>query len=446
MRSLKLRNCKVFYKGSIVDGVEVLVENGRIKELSRLDIQKPIDETLNLKGLLVIPGLIDVHVHLRGLRLAYKEDYDTGTMAAVSGGVTTVLDMPNTDPPTVDVKSLELRAKAAEPKLYVNVGLYSFMPENLAEVYRLAEMGVFGFKLFMHRDMPGYKFETVEDLKNVLRVVGEVGLPLLVHAEDKAIFETVRSETQENGIEAFERALPEESEEKAVRTVLEALKYVKKARVHFCHVSSIGALKAIEEAKTSGLCVSCEVTPHHLLLTRSDYRRLGLYGLVDPPLRPEESSRALWLAVKHGVVDCIATDHAPHTLREKTVGKLWDLKTGFPGLETLLPLMLDCVNRGLLSISDLVRLTAYNPARLFKVAERGCIEVGYWADLTAVDLKNETVIDPSSFRSKAKHSPFKGWIVKGTPKTVLVNGVPVLLDGEIVSGPGVGRLLKPGVP
>jgi len=445
LRSLRLKNCRVFYRGSIVDDAELLIENGRIKEVSRLSIRKPVDETFDLKGLLIIPGLIDVHVHLRGLNLAYKEDYDTGTMAAASGGVTTVLDMPNTDPPTVDLESLDLRIKAAEPKLYANVGFYSFVPEDLTEVSELAEAGVFGFKLFMHRRMPGYRFETLEDLKDILKAVGEVGLPLLVHAEDRGLLETVRSENPDGGLETFEKALSEESEEKAVKTVLEALEAVKKARVHFCHVSSIGALRLIEAAKASGLPVSCEATPHHLLLTREVYERLGFYGLVDPPLRSKESSEALWSAVEHGVVDCIATDHAPHTLEEKTVGGLWSLKTGFPGLETLLPLMLDCVNKGRLSLSELVRLTAHNPARLFRIADRGCIEVGYWADLTAVDLKKEAIIDPSSFKSKAKHSPFEGWRVKGVPETVFVNGELVLLDGEVVCGPGVGRVLRPGV-
>ncbi|MCD6444546.1 dihydroorotase family protein [Candidatus Bathyarchaeota archaeon] len=445
LRSLRLKNCKVFHRGSIVDDAEIFLENGRITDITKLGIQRPVDETFDLKGLLVIPGLIDVHVHLRGLNLAYKEDYDTGTMAAASGGVTTVLDMPNTNPPTVDSKSLKLRVEAAEPKLYVNTGFYSFVPEDLTEASKLADAGIFGFKLFMHRRMPGYKFETLDGLRDILKAVSKVDLPLLVHAEDREVLETVKSENPNGDLETFEKALSEESEEKAVKMVLKALKAVKEARVHFCHVSSIGALKAIEMAKASGLPISCEVTPHHLLLTREVCIRLGFYGLVDPPLRSKESSAGLWSGIKRGVVDCIATDHAPHTLEEKTVGTLWSLKTGFPGLETLLPLMLDCVNKGRLSLSELVRLTAHNPAKIFRIVDRGRIEVGYWADLTVVDLKKEAVIEPSSFKSKAKHSPFEGWRVRGVPQTVFVNGEPVVLEGELVCKPGVGRVLKPGV-
>ena len=444
LRSLKLRNCKIFYRGSVIDDVEVLIEDGKISRLTKLRIDRPVDSVIDLKGLLVIPGLIDVHVHLRGLNLAYKEDYDTGTLAAAFGGVSTVLDMPNTEPATENVETFKLKVEAAKPKVYVNVGFYSFIPEELSEIRKLAAEGVFGFKVFMHRVMPGYKFTDLEDLREPFKLIGETGLPILIHAEKREVYEAVKREHPDGGLEAFEEALSEYSENESVNELTTMLRKVRQVKMHFCHISSHVSLRRIAEAKAEGLSVSCEVTPHHLLLSKRSYENLGIYGLVDPPLRSEACVEGLWAGIRQSTVDCIASDHAPHTLEEKTTGGVWNVKTGFPGLETLLPLMLDCVNRGWLSLSKLIQLTSQNPAKIFRIAGRGSIEVGYWADLTVVDLNEEFILDPSTFKSKAKHSPFKGWRGRGAVKGVFVNGEPVVLNGEVLSRPGVGKILKPG--
>lgn len=445
LKTLRLRNCKIFYRGLVISGVEILVEDGKISRLTKLKINKPVDETIDLNGLLVIPGLIDVHVHLRGLNLSYKEDYDTGTLAAAFGGISTVLDMPNTDPATENAETLRSKIETAKPKIYVNVGFYSFIPEKLTEISRLVAEGVFGFKVFMHRVMPGYKFNSLEDLRKPFEAIGRTGLPVLVHAERRETYEAVKHANPNGGLEAFEAALSEESENESVDELTAMLRKIKPVKLHFCHITSPVSLKRIAEAKAEGLSVTCEVTPHHLLLSKKNYETLGIYGLVDPPLRSEGCVEGLWVGVRKTMVDCIASDHAPHTLEEKSIGNIWSIKTGFPGLETLLPLMLDCVNRGWLSLSKLVELTSQNPAKIFRIAGRGSIEIGYWADLTVVDLNGEFRIDPSEFKSKAKHSPFKGWKGRGIVKGVLVNGEPVFLNGEILSKPGVGRVIKPGV-
>lgn len=445
LKSLRLRNCKIFYRGSVISSVEILVEDGKITRLTKLKINKPVDETIDLNGLLVIPGLIDVHVHLRGLNLAYKEDYDTGTLAAAFGGFSTVLDMPNTDPATENVETLKLKIEAAKPKIYVNLGFYSFIPEKLTEIHKLAAEGIFGFKVFMHRIMSGYKFDSLEDLRKPFEAIGRTGLPVLVHAEKRETYEAVKQENPDGGLEAFEDALSEGSENESVSGLIAMLRKIKPVKLHFCHVSCPASLKRIAEAKAEGLSVTCEVAPHHLLLSKGNYETLGIYGLVDPPLRSEACVEGLWAGVRRSMVDCIASDHAPHTLEEKSTGNVWNVKTGFPGLETLLPLMLDCVNRGWLSLSKLVKLTSQNPAKIFRIAGRGSIEIGYWADLTAVDLNGEFTIDPSKFKSKAKHSPFKGWGGRGVVKGVFVNGDPVVLNGELLGRPGIGKILKPGV-
>jgi dihydroorotase len=203
-------------------------------------------------------------------------------------------------------------------------------------------------------------------------------------------------------------------------------------------------MKAILKAKKLNHHTTCEVTPHHLLLTSKDLKKQGNTALEVPPLRKTSDVAYLWRNLRKGLVDTIASDHAPHTLEEKNAEKIWDVKTGIAGLETMLPLMLTQVNKGRLTIQRLVRLTCEAPARIYRLSNCGSLEEGAIADVTVIDLKKEHRMDASRFHSKVRYSPFNGWKVKGLPVKAFVNGQLVMDEGEIVAEPGCGRVVSGG--
>ena len=207
-------------------------------------------------------------------------------------------------------------------------------------------------------------------------------------------------------------------------------------------MSSAEGLRTILDAKRRGLSISCEVTPSHLFLTEKDVEKIGNIALTVPPLRSVEDAVYLQSCLERGLIDVVATDHAPHALDEKEKSSIWDASAGIAGLETMLPLMLTYVNKGLISISTLVKATSENPARIFRFKNRGSIKEGNYADLVVVDLKREWIIDPSEFYSKAKFSPFEGWRVKGKPIKTFVNGILVMEDSEILAKPGTGKIIR----
>jgi len=212
--------------------------------------------------------------------------------------------------------------------------------------------------------------------------------------------------------------------------------------LHFCHLSTGKGLCAVAEAKQTDQKVTCEVTPHHLLLTKDSYEELGPKALTKPPLRSEEEREALWKGITENTIDTIGSDHAPHTLEEKEVNSIWQVKGGVPGLETTLPLMLTLVHKKQLSLDKLVQLLAENPAAIFGLKDRGVIEEGKNADLVVIDYNKRFNIEASKFKSKAKFSPFDGWEVQGRPVKTFVNGELVMEEQEIVAKPGCGRVVR----
>jgi dihydroorotase (multifunctional complex type) len=403
---------------------------------------------MDLNGLLVLPGLIDVHVHLRDEGKAYKEDFYSGTAAAAAGGITTVLDMPNNEPVTMSAAALKNRMEKARDSILVNVGFYSEFPKCLDEIREIADAGAFAFKLFMIEKVGGLSIEDDASLDEAFRILGKMGMLVAVHAEDGAMVKAVEQKlksNKRNDVEAFLEAHSERAEQKAIKRLLNIVRRVRN-RIHICHVSTRAGLEAIREWKKSMLPVTCEVTPHHLLLSNEALKRIGAMSLTVPPVREKVHAEALWMGIKDGTVDVVASDHAPHTLAEKTADVVWNVKTGVVGLETILPLLLTEVNRETLALQDVVRLMAENPAKIFGLKGRGFLGEGNSADLTVIDLKREGKIDASRFHSKAKFSPFDGWRFKGKPVKTFVNGKLVMDDGEIVGSAGSGRVLRRELP
>ena len=438
-----LTNAKAYLNKEIID-CSLAIENGKIFKIGKETHMPNADEKINLGKLLVLPGLIDVHVHLRDEGKAYKEDFYSGTAAAAAGGVTTVFDMPNNDPVTMSRETLKNRMIIAENKSLVNIGFYSEFPRNLEEIVDIVTQGAKGFKLFMARQVGGLNINSDEDLREAFRKVGDLNIPLAVHAEDRELLMANEERLKRDNCHdaaAFLKAHSELVEIKAVKRLLDISEGTS-ARLHFCHMTTEEGLGAVIEAKKSGRNVTCEVTPNHLFLSNTDYEYFGLMLTIMPPLRGKSNVEALWRGVSNSLVDVIGSDHAPHTLSEKSAGSVWDVKVGVPGLETTLPLMLTMVRKNRVSLGRMVQLLSEKPAELFNLGDRGSLAQGKNADLVVIDFKRKFRINASEFHSKAKFSPFDGWQVQGCPIKTFVNGLPIMDDMEIVAKAGSGKIIR----
>jgi dihydroorotase len=441
---LVLLNAKAHINKAIMD-CSVAIDDGKIFKVGRETNMPRSDVRLDLKNLLLLPGLVDVHVHLRDEGKAHKEDFYSGTAAAAAGGVTTVLDMPNNSPVTMSVETLRNRIGIAERKVLVNVGFYSEFPKDNSEIPRIAREGVVGFKLYMAEQVGGLDIHSDQSITDAFKVVSSLGILTATHAEDEQTLKRNKDKLSILGRNDMNAFLKVHSEEVEVKAIERLLKLQTGMSLHFCHVSTKAGMSRIVEAKKSGLRVTCEVTPHHLFLSTEDLKRVGSPALTMPPLRDNRDVDGLWEAVKDGWVDVFGSDHASHALKEKEAESIWEVKVGIPGLETTLPLLLTEVRRGRISIGDVIKLMCENPVKIFKLKNKGSLKEGSDADLTVVDLNRKYKIDPSKFHSKAKFSPFEGREVQGKPVKTIVAGQLTMDDDEIVAKPGSGRIIWRGV-
>ena len=441
-----LTNAKAYLKGQIVD-CSIAIEEDKIHKIGRETQMPQADQKIDLHNLLVLPGLIDEHVHLRDEGRAYKEDFSSGTAAAAAGGFTTVLDMPNNDPVTMSVGRLQNRMELAGRKILVNVGFYSEFPKTLPEIKSIAEAGAVGFKLFMGNQTGGLNVDDDAAIKEAFKAAADAERLAAVHAEDRAMLATNEAKLKQALKSApadYLRAHTEAVEIKAVQRLLK-LSEGTEVRLHFCHISTKDGLEAIAEAKKAGRKVTCEVTPNHLMLTSDEVGRFGGLAIMAPPLRDRTQVDALWKGLDDGSVDTLGSDHAPHTLEEKLAGSVWDVKAGIPGLEVTLPLMLTMVRKNRLTLNQVVGLLAEKPAEIYGLKGRGYLEAGKTADLTIVDY-SAFRIDASKFKSKAKFSPYNGWEVWGKPAKTIVGGQVVYEDGEVTAKGGAGTIVRGGTP
>ncbi|MCW4001302.1 MAG: dihydroorotase family protein [Candidatus Bathyarchaeota archaeon] len=441
-----LHNAKAYLKGNIVD-CSIALEEGKIHRIGKETHMPHADQKTDLHGLLVLPGLIDEHVHLRDEGKAYKEDFGSGTAAAAAGGFTSVLDMPNNEPVTLSAKRLSNRMGLAERRILVNVGFYSEFPSDLPEVKAIAEQGAVGFKLFMGSQVGGLNLGDDAALAEACKAVADAKLPLAVHAEDHSEIaqnEAKMRQAKKNSPLDYLRAHSETAELEAIQRIL-CHSAETGVHLHICHITSQDGLEVIGDAKAAGRNVTCEVTPNHLMLTCDDLARYGSLVVMAPPLRDRTHQDALWKGIETGAVDTIGSDHAPHTLEEKSAGSVWDVKVGVPGLETTLPLMLTMVRKNRLALSQVIALLAEKPAQIYGLTDRGRLEEGKAADLTIIDYSPYKV-DASKFKSKAKFSPYSGWELWGKVAKTLVAGQLVYEDGEVVAKGGAGSILRGGAP
>lgn len=440
---LVLTRAKAYLNHDLVD-CSLAIDDGRVSRIGKEPTMPKAESRMDLTGLLVLPGLIDAHVHLRDEGKFYKEDFCSGTAAAAAGGFTTVLDMPNNDPVTMSAETMRRRITTAKNRILVDVGFYSEFPNDLHEMGRIAKEGAIAFKLYMTEQVGGLNIDDDEALLRAFDTIRKLRTLIAVHAEDReSLGSAIRKLKRmgRNDIDAHLEAHSERVEVKAVERVL-AIAEKTKANVHFCHVSTGKGLTAICEKKRLAASITCETTPHNLCLSADDLRKIGTLGVTVPPVRTRNHMVALWKAVRNGCIDILASDHAPHTLEEKQRETVWNVKAGIPGLETTLPLLLTEMKRRRLSVGDVVRLMAEKPAELFKLKGKGRLKEGNRADLTVVDTKRKFKIDASKFQSKAKYSPFDGWQAEGKPVKTFVKAQLVMDEGQIVSQPGSGEIIR----
>lgn len=431
----------------------VLITDGRVVDILQRDAALPAArEMIDAAGCHVLPGLIDPHVHFRSPGLEYKEDWDTGSQAAACGGITTVLDMPNVVPPTSTVEALQAKLERARGHSYVDYGIYGVITAgNMDQIFPLADAGVVGYKVYMGETVGNIPPPTDGELIDAWRLVAETGLRSGVHAENSGIIAYLRAKLQARGRRdplAHLESRPAMAETEAIsRALLFAREAGNRLMIH--HMSASEGVELLRRAKRAGRDVMGETCPQYLLMEGEDMVRRGLGSLlkINPPVRSKEHGEALWRGVLDGTIDVIGTDHSPHTPEEKMVRSpmedIWAAASGWPGVETGVPLMLTQVNGGRLSLSHYVKLAAEGPARAWGLWPRkGTLERGADGDLTIVDMQKEGVIDRARLHSKSKVTPFHGFGVKGMPMYTVVRGTLVMRAGEL-SGNPAGQFLRP---
>jgi dihydroorotase len=419
-----------------IEHVSIGVRHGRIAALG-VGVDAEAEETLDARGLHVLPGLIDPHVHLRDPGDATVESTGTGTRAAILGGITGVFDMPNTSPPLTDEAALARRRRKVEREAWCDVGLYvGATVDNLGALATLErEHGVCAVKVFVGSSTGTLLIADDATLERVM-LCGH--RRVAYHAEDEYRLRERRAlfATGEPYARHAEWRDPEVAFSATRRVV--ALAWRTGRPAHLLHLSTAEEFAYVRDFRA---LVSCEVVASHLTLVAPEcYERLGGYAVMNPPIRTEEHRQAAWAAVRDGTVDCIGSDHAPHPRAAKE--KPWpECRSGLTGVQTLVPLMLDHVNAGRLSLQRLVDLMCAGPARVYGLLGKGRLAVGFDADFTLVDLRRRRRIEAGWIASPCGWSPYEGMEVTGWPAATVLRGRVVMRDDAVLGAPS-GQLLR----
>lgn len=432
---LFLKNADVFWEGSL-QRVNIGVSENKIAYIGNEEFEA--HEVLDLSGQWILPGLIDSQVHFREPGLTHKEDLATGTYAAALGGITAVLEMPNTKPSTSTKDAFEEKMNLAKNRCYVDYGF--FMGATHENVKKLPELenlpGCCGIKIFMGSSTGSLLLDDDRDLEEVLATTKA---PISLHCEDEKRLVARKSIAEESKDVAIHPVWRDEAS--AFIATEKVVKLSKKynRQVHLLHISSKKEIEFLEKEKTPKITVEC--LPQHLTLQAPEcYEDLGTRAQMNPPIRSSEHREALIKALQKGVVDVIGSDHAPHTLEEKS--KVYpETPSGMPGVQTIVTLMLDKVLNGVISLEHMVNLLCFNPVRIFKIKERGPIDLGRVATFTVVDPHLNHQIFDKDMGSKCGWTPFHGQTFKGRVTTMILSGRIVMNKGKVV-GAAQGQPLQ----
>lgn len=414
---------------------DIGIRDGRIAALGAFGPEQA-GKTIDCKGLHILPGVMDTQVHFREPGLEQKEDLETGSRSAVMGGVTAVFEMPNTNPLTIDEATFTDKVKRGHHRMHCDYAFFiGGTRENVQDLPELERApGCAGVKVFIGSSTGALLVEDDDSLRKIFQVIKRRAA---FHAED----EFRLNERKGLRIEGDARSHPVWRDEVAALMATQRLVNLAREtgkRIHVLHISTKEEIDYLKDHKD---VASCEATPHHLTMAAPEcYERLGTLAQMNPPVRDASHRAGIWKGIEQGIIDVLGSDHAPHTLEEKQ--KVYPASpSGMTGVQTLVPLMLDHVNAGRLSLQRFVDLTSAGPARLYNMAMKGRIAAGYDADFTVVDLKRSETITNKWVASKAGWTPYDGVTVKGWPVGTFVRGRQVMWQGELVT-PSQGETVK----
>ena len=462
-----LNNGKIFSDGLISEGA-ILIEDGIIKKLIFKSLEDPIEKfieknedgnVIECANKLIIPGIIDIHSHLRDMDQSEKETFFSGTQAASFSGITTVLNMPNTVPPAINAEIIKVWMNSAEKNINVNVGFIAGVPKEIdeEEIKKIIELGIHGFKIYPLNSLNGIDWCDSLNIQKLLKISSKFQIPIFIHPDwplpnDKKE-QIIKNHENENTniLELHDRLYPVELEAKYVKFIMD--NYITMISennlssdlypiIHFCHISnkySYFTIKDILEANPY-YKISFEVTPHHLLLSTDINLNNPNFGKVLPPLRERDHSAFLFNELIKGNINLIGTDHAPHTIEEKSKD-YFKAPSGFPGFETYPLLLLDKVCRYELSLETFIRIASENPAQVFNFKKKGFIKEGFDADLVVIDKIPEYSINSNNFYSKAKYTPYENFKTQIQIWKVFIRGNEVNIKNSKPEGKIIKKLL-----
>jgi len=454
---LKIIGGKVYLPEGLIVDAGVGVEGGKVVALGKEPSLPSADRVIDLRGRLLLPGLIDTHVHFRDPGYTHKEDFESGTRAAAAGGVTMVVDMPNVDPVPDTGEKFRKHRENASKKAIVDFS-HNAAGTRLEEIPEIAKEGALAFKIYMMIDVGrGYPHPSVTGVRDhgrllkLFQAIAETGRPCIVHPWDQDIWESIsrekieRGETDPREYARAVRAYDSIILNLGISTALE-LQRVTGVKLHMAHVSSRRGFELIGDAKRRGMQVTSEVNPNDLFLSSNweNIERLGPYALRW--WVPEGDAEFTWHCVVSGEADVIASDHAPHTVDEKELGwrDMWKAPGGVPGIEWYLGLLLNEVNKGRITLERVVKLCSENPAKIFDLFPRkGCITLGADADFVVVDMKKEVRLSNEGIYTKCGYNPYAGRLVRGYPVMTIVRGEVVMEEGKVIGKPGYGKFIAP---
>ena len=422
--SLIIKNGSCYIDGKLIKSDIGLYEN-KIKKIG--NIEENNSKVYDASGKVVLPGIIDTQVHFREPGSTDAEDLESGSRAAVLGGVTSLFEMPNTNPPTANLVEFEKKLKAAKNRMHSNYAFYfGATPQNTGQLSQLKNVeGCCGVKLFAGSSTGNLLVDKEADIEKVISSSDRI---VSIHSEDEDIIKLRKKFIRQGDVHSHPEWRNVECAMSSTRRVVKiAERYDKK--IHVLHVTTKEEVDFLAMHKKN---VTFETTPQHLTLYAPDcYDKLGTYAQMNPPLRSKDHYDRLWVAIKNNVVDVLGSDHAPH-LKINKDKEYPNTPSGMPGVQTIFPVMIDHVNNGKLELNQLINLMCENPCKIFGIKNKGFIKEGFDADLTIVDMDKEVTIKNEMIASKCGWTPFNNYKVKGFPVGTIVNGILVMSEGKIL--------------